>query len=359
MIISSSPVRLMTAFVAVIAALSLSACKDEKKTDTAATETPAATDTASTSEAGQEPSADNPVVAKVDGTNVLRSEVLAFIQTLPPQLQQMPPQNLFPMAVEQVVNAKIVDLKAAKGASSLTSSDEYNKRLEEAKTQILRAVYMEQEIEKNLSDARLQKAYEEFKKQQGNVEEIKARHILVKTEAEAKEVIEKLGKGEDFTALAKARSQDTGNKDSGGDLGYFTKQDMVKEFADAAFTMQKGDTSKEPVKTQFGFHVIQVEDRRMRPVPSFEDVKAGLAVEARREILNELVEGWRKSASVEMFDFNGNPVAKPGEQPAAPAPEAAAPAPGSAPEAAPASPEAAAPAAEATPETAPAQQPAN
>ena len=111
-------------------------------------------------------------------------------------------------------------------------------------------------------------------------------------------------------------SKDTANKATGGDLGYFTKDSMVKEFADAAFSMKKGETSKEPVKTQFGYHVIQVEDRRNRPAPDFETVKPQVEAQERRAILTELLESWRKKADVETFDMNGKPVeaaAKPGD----------------------------------------------
>lgn len=259
-------------------------------------------------------SADDPVVAKVDGDTILRSDVIEFMQNLPPQMKQLPPETIFPMALEQVINGKIVENKAEK--TDVASDPEVAKRMDQAKEQITRAVYVEKEIEKNLSADRVKKAYDKIVAEQGKVEEVKARHILVEKESEAKDIIKKLADGAKFEDLAKEMSKDTANKATGGDLGYFTKDSMVKEFADAAFSMKKGETSKEPVKTQFGYHVIQVEDRRNRPAPDFETVKPQVEAQERRAILTELLESWRKKADVETFDMNGKPVeaaAKPGD----------------------------------------------
>ncbi len=274
------------------------AAEETKPADTAAAEASAATE--------KQPSADDPIVAKVDGKNILRSEVIAFMKNMPPQMQQLPMENVFPIVLEQVINGKIVEEKADK--TDVANDPEVAKRMNEAKDQIVRVVYMEKEIEKNLSAERVKKAYDKFVSEQGKVEEVKARHILVDSEDTAKDIIKKIEGGAKFEDLAKEQSKDTANKSSGGDLGYFTKQDMVKEFGDAAFAMKKGDVSKAPVKTQFGWHVIQVEDRRERPVPSFETVKPALESQERREILSELLQSWRKKADVETFDVNGNPV---------------------------------------------------
>ena len=256
------------------------------------------------------PTADNPVVAKVDGVNVLRSEVVDFMKNFPAQMQQMPVETLFPIAVEQVVTAKIVDAKAAKGPS-LENDPNVLKREAEAKTQIIRAVFLEKEIEKSVTEEKMKAVYEKFKAQQGDVQEVRARHILVATEQAAKDIIAKIEAGEKFEDLAKANSTDPSNKDKGGDLGYFTKDAMVKEFADAAIAMNKDEVSKTPVKTQFGYHVIQVLDKRQRPVPSYEEVKPSAAAEVRKETLEKIVADWRKDADVETFDINGNPVPEP------------------------------------------------
>ena len=281
------------------AATSIEPAADEKAA-------PATEEATAPAEAEKTPSADDPVVAKVDGKNILRSEVLAFMKNMPPQMQQLPVETIFPVVLDQVINGKIVEEKAIK--TDVANSPEVAKRMGEAKEQIIRVVYMEDEINKNLSEARVKKAYDKFVAEQGKEEEVKARHILVDKEETAKEIIKKLDGGAKFEDLAKEMSKDTANKATGGDLGYFTQKDMVKEFGDAAFAMKKGEVSKTPVKTQFGYHIIQVEDRRTRPVPSFETVKSALETQERRALLTELLESWRKKADVETFDMNGNPI---------------------------------------------------
>lgn len=280
----------------------------------AATE-PAADDKAKTDDAEpakSEPtdavvaSADNPVVAKVDGKDVLRSDVLSFMEALPPQMKQLPPKAIFPMVLEQVVNGKIVDERVAK--TDLANDPEVAKRMEMAKAQILRAVYAEKQIDENFKDSDVKDAYDKLVKDTPKVEEAKASHILVEDEATAKEIIGKLDSGAKFADLAKEYSKDKSNASNGGDLGYFAEGDMVKEFSDAAFALKKGEYTKSPVKTQFGYHIIMLEDKRDRPAPKFEEVKGQLEGQVKRDLLNKLVDDWRKGAQVETFDFDGKPL---------------------------------------------------
>ncbi|PZP55793.1 MAG: hypothetical protein DI586_05690 [Micavibrio aeruginosavorus] len=292
----------------------MKANKDETKAiQNAALESTSQVEPAAETPVPAEPTADNPVVGTVDGVNILRSEVVAFMRNFPPQMQQMPVEQLFPIALEQVVTAKVVDARAAK-VSELQSDAEVMKRLAEAKIQIVRTVYLEKEIEKLLTPERTQKAYDKFKAEQGKIEEVHARHILVEKEETAKEIVTKLEGGAKFEDLAKEYSKDPSNKDTGGDLGYFTKETMVKEFADAAFGGKKGEVLKTPVKTQFGFHVIEILDKRNRPVPTFEEVKPALEAEERRQILNEMVEGWVKDAKVTKLNIEGKPIEKKAEE---------------------------------------------
>ncbi len=274
----------------------------------AASETAAATEPASAS--ATEPAdtnKDNPVVAIVDGNNINRSDVLDFMATLPPQMQKIPPQSIFPMVLQQVVNAKIVDEKAAK--ANIESDPEYAKQMALAKTQIIRAIYAEQQIEANYKEADTKKAYDEMVAGLPKVDEVKASHILVDDEAKAKEIIAKLDQGADFSALAKEYSKDKSNAENGGDLGYFAQADMVKEFADSAFALKKGAYTTSPVKTQFGYHVILSGDKRARPAPAYDDVKQELQAKVKRDLLNKMMEEWRNSAKVQEFDYNGEPIA--------------------------------------------------
>lgn len=269
----------------------------------------------------------NPVVATVDGKDITRVDVVRFIKMMPDQLRQLPITAVYPLALEQVINTRIVQNKAED--AGLENDPEVLAQLSMAKQQIIRAQYIERELDKEISDSDLRKKYNETIGKTPAVEEIKAAHILVESEAKAKDLIAKLKEGDDFGKLAAENSSDPGNKDKGGDLGWFAKQDMVPEFADAAFKISKGGISDAPVKTQFGWHVIKVEDKRERAKPSFEETKEMLLVEARREKLEGLLEDWKKTAKVEKFDINGKPIAEQpevapaaGEQ-SAPAPEAA------------------------------------
>lgn len=284
--------------------------------------------TASTDAAKIEPAAeavhgaDDPVVAKINGKPVYRTDVLDFIKTLPPQMQQANPKDIFPMALEQIISGKLVDEKAA--AENLDNDPVVVKRLALAKTQIVRAVYAEKAIQKEFSDDLVKKTYDDIVKKLPKVQEVHARHILVDTEAQAKDIITKLNGGAKFEDLAKEFSKDKSNSATGGDLGYFAQTDMVKEFSEAAFALKPNEYTKTPVKTQFGFHVIQSLDKRDRQPPKFEDVKSQVEGQVRRDILEKLVAEWTKAATIEKFDYDGKPVVAPAaETTATPAPDAA------------------------------------
>jgi peptidyl-prolyl cis-trans isomerase C len=137
-------------------------------------------------------------------------------------------------------------------------------------------------------------------------EEVHARHILVGTEEEAKAILEQLKGGADFATLAKEKSKDPGGKD-GGDLGYFTKAQMVPEFAEVAFKMFPGQLSN-PVKTQFGWHIIKMEDKRQKQAPPFETVKPQIEAFVVRKAQNDLVGQLRQAAKVERLDENGKVI---------------------------------------------------
>ena len=136
----------------------------------------------------------------------------------------------------------------------------------------MRDAFYDKSIKGAISEALAKGIYDDKVKMIPPEDEIEARHILVDTEEKAKELYDKVAAGEDFAKLAEANSNDPGSKADGGKLGYFSKGQMVKEFEDAAFALKKGEVSK-PVKTQFGWHVIKIEDRRAKALPTFDQVK--------------------------------------------------------------------------------------
>jgi Parvulin-like peptidyl-prolyl isomerase len=176
-----------------------------------------------------------------------------------------------------------------------------------------------------LTDEAMHKVYDEAVKQLGQEQEVHARHILIRAapgddkaskdaEDKIKAIIVRLKKGEDFTKLAAEVTEDPSGKANGGDLGYFSKEQMVPEFSDTAFKLENGQIS-EPVKTQFGWHVIKVEDKRAKPVPKFEDVKSQIEQYVTRKAQAELVTSLRASAKVEKMYKTEGPAApaKPAE----------------------------------------------
>jgi len=286
--------------------------------DTVAVESPVDSNAqASTSEAAPEATAKvdlgegleveqgNPVVATVDGKEITRVDVYRFIQTMPANIQQLPATAVYPMALEQVVNTRLVQNRAE--SANITETDAFKLEMEMAKQQLARNLYLQESVDKKISDGKLDSAYKEYIKKVPDVEERRARHILLETESKAKAVIEKLNAGGKFEELAQELS--TGPTASkGGDLGYFAEGEMVPEFSNKVYSMSKGDVTDAPVKTQFGYHVIKLEDVRKRPKPTMAQLKPALEAELRREILTELLQDWRKDAKIEQFDINGKPL---------------------------------------------------
>jgi len=247
----------------------------------------------------------NPVVAVVNDVEVKRSDVFNFISGLPEQVRQMPIQTLFPLALEQVVNNRVINVKA--GTAKLEKDPEVEQLVSQAKDQIIRNIFVDREIKGQITQKKLLKSYSRLLDEIGEVQETKARHILVQEEEEALEVITLLEGGADFIETAKEHS--TGpSAEKGGELGWFAENEMVAEFSQAAFALEPGSYTKDPIKTQFGWHIIKVEKRRQRPEPMFEVVKPQLETQLRQQVLNDLITSWQKEAKIEKYDINGDPV---------------------------------------------------
>ena len=238
--------------------------------------------------------------ATIDGQPLKGAEVKEFVQRLPAPLQQVPAQNanqLLEMIVHQMVNDRLVGKQAA--ADKLEENAEVKRRVSEAKEQIIRDYFVEKRLEGKITDAQVKKKYDEMVASMPTELEVRARHILVEDEKLANELIDKLKKGEKFEDLAKEHSKDP-TKDNGGDLGYFVKSAMVPEFGDAVFSMKKGDISQKPVKTQFGWHVIKVEDSRPQQKPTFDQVKDRIRAQLGEEQIRSLVDELRGKSKVEV-----------------------------------------------------------
>jgi peptidyl-prolyl cis-trans isomerase C len=262
------------------------------------------------------PAGEDPVVAKVNGAEIRRSEVTRTIASLPPQVQQMPPQMIFPAVIDQIINGKLVAEAGYK--ANVQNDPEVAERLK--RERIVQELYLTREVQKRITAERLQESYNKFKEENPPQDEVKASHILVESEDVAKSIIADIKKGGDFAKIAGEKSTDKAAA-QGGDLGYFTKDQMVEPFANAAFAMKPGDVSQTPVQTQFGWHVIKVVDRRQSTPPTFEEVQEQLRSQVSEQVIGELVEDLRGKAKVERFQMDGSPI------PEAPAPGTVTPAP--------------------------------
>jgi len=263
--------------------------------------------------------AQDPVVARINGSEIHRSEVLAARQMLPAQVQQIPFEQVYPQLLDTLVTNMLAAQAGRK--QKLADDPEVKKRMQWAQDQIIEEVYLRRYVTAAISDDKIKARYEQFVKEQKPQDQVNAKHILVKTEDEAKSIIEDLKKGGDFAAIAKEKSNDPGTKAAGGDLGWFTKDEMVPEFADAAFKLQKGQYTETPVKTQFGYHVILLVDRRTAPPPSMEEARQQVVALLQRELLDRKVKELRTGAKVEMFNLDGSKATgAPAVAPAAPKP---------------------------------------
>ena len=272
------------------------------------------------------PVAKDPVVARVNGFDIYRSDVEDALRNLPPQARQQPVEKLYNAVLDNMIGTTLV----AQAARRAKVQDEpaVKRTLGLVQDQVLSQLYFQRLVEKSVTEAKLKAAYEKYLKTAPPREEVNARHILLATEAEAKAVIEQLKKGADFAALAKEKSADPAGRASGGELGWFTKDEMVPEIADAAFKLKKGEFTETPVKTQFGWHVVKVEDRRKAAPPTFEQIRQQLFNQLAREVAAEKMKELKTAAKVEVFNPDGT---KPGAPPAAAPTHSQAPALGGAP----------------------------
>ena len=285
--------------------------------------------------ASAEPARDpDTVLATVGDNKVTERELQIAKDAFASELTNVPEAQQRSVLIDAVVNMEL--LAQAARDENLDQGPDFDARAEFLRLQALRNLYVEHAIVNGLTDAELQDGYQSLVvKAHKPVPQVRARHILVDTKEEAEKIIEELKGGADFAELAKQSKDPSGQ--NGGDLGFFGAGQMVPEFEKAAFALEPGQITQEPVKSQFGWHVIKVEEKRMSEPPSFAEVEAQLRNYLMRQKFETILAGLRDKYPVEIVD-----------QPAAPAAPEAAPA---APEAAPATPGAA-------PETpAPAEQP--
>lgn len=237
-------------------------------------------------------------VARVNGADITEAE-LAFAEAeVGSEIAGLPVESRRRVLLEYLIEAHL--FAEAAGKNQLGSGKDFEDRVAYYKLRALRDTFYEKKVREAVTEAQAKAAYEDQIAKLKPEPEVRARHILVKTEQEAKDLAKQLKGGADFNELAK-KSSDGPSAQTGGDLGYFSRGQMVKPFEDAAFTLQPGQIS-DPIQTEFGWHVIKVEDKRNRPLPSFEEVKDQLMASLIQNQLKTVVQSLRGSAKVDIVD---------------------------------------------------------
>jgi peptidyl-prolyl cis-trans isomerase C len=254
--------------------------------------------------AGAAAAADPKVLAKIDGVPITEDDVNDALEDigpgLPPKLDGPARQRY---ALDYLIDMRLVAKKAA--ADKMDATPAFARKLAYYHDKLAMEALLTDVATKAATDEAEHKAYDEAAKAQPPVPEIHARHILLPTEAEAKAALARIKNGEDFAKVAAELSKDPAGE--GGDLGWFTKDRMVPEFADAAFKLEPGQVS-DPVKTQFGWHIIKVEGKRMKTFPTFEQVKDQAARYVIQKAQSELIAKLREGAKVERTEPEAAPA---------------------------------------------------
>ncbi|GEN63361.1 hypothetical protein AOE01nite_15850 [Acetobacter oeni] len=286
---------------------------------------PPASSAAPAAAPAQQPPADpNLVVATVDGNKITLGDIRQSAANMPQQLRQLPPNMIFPMLVNQAVDQKAIQIVAHK--ANLETDPEVRAAMAAAANNALQTAWLSRQVTPTLTDTAIHDYYLKNYANKPPEKEVHARHILVKTEAEAQDVIKKLKAGEAFGPLAEKLSIDKGSaKNNGGDLGWFKKGDMVPAFSDAAFAMQPNTFSQTPVKSQFGYHVIQILDTRTAPIPKEDEVKDKIRQQLIQQGVRSAVEKATSEVKIVRFGPDGKPIPE-NAQPALPGTPTAAPA---------------------------------
>ena len=243
--------------------------------------------------------ADDPVVATVGSLEIHQSELDLAVQNLDPQLAQLPDEQKKVAALSGAIDVKLLASGAL--AEGIKDTEDFKKRMAYIGDRELHNAYFRKHVVDATTPEEVKARYDKEVASLPKQQEVHARHILVKTEDEAKAVIADLDKGKDFAEIAKEKSQDS-NKDDGGDLGWFGPGRMVPEFEEAAFALDKGQYTKTPVKTQLGYHVIKIEDKRDAAPPPLEQVQDQVKQLVMRDKYVALIEKAKADQKVDIKD---------------------------------------------------------
>jgi len=244
----------------------------------------------------------NPIVARVNGVEIFQNDILRAKRLLPEKYSQSPLELMFPTLLNSLIDSQLTAEYARD--KNMHKTDEFKRDMVRIERQVLQRIALSMAINNNVTTEAIRKRFNEVKAELGG-KEVRARHILLKTEDEAIRVIGELDAGANFAKLAVERSIGP-SAGSGGDLGYFGRGQMVPAFEKAAFELEKGVYSSMPIKTQFGWHIILNEGIKKAPQPTFEEATPGIRNELSQKAATELLDKLRKDAEIERFNFDGS-----------------------------------------------------
>ena len=241
----------------------------------------------------------DPVVARVNGVDIKQSDLALAEEDLGADIQAAAPD----VKREQLIAylADIIMVTQAAEKKSLGDNPDFKRRLAFLRNKLLMGFGLQEEAKSAITDEALHQTYDEAVKSQGGQEEVRARHILVDSKDKAREIFEKIAHGSHFAQLAKEHSKDPGSKDQGGELGFFKRGQMVPPFEEAAFRLKKGEVG-EPFESQFGWHIVRVDDRRQRAAPAFETVKDRVVASMIHQKAQQIATDLRGKAQIEYID---------------------------------------------------------
>ena len=240
------------------------------------------------------------VVATVEGKPISAEDLALAEQDLDPQFARLPVEQRRAAALSAIIEIRLMAAEAEK--AGYADSEDFARRMAFLRDRSLHGAYVEKNIAEAVTEEEVRARYDKEVAGATPTNEVRARHILVKTKEEADAIVKQLDEGGDFEAIAKEKSSDPGSGAQGGDLGYFAQGQMVPEFEKAAFALEVGAFTKEPVQSQFGFHVIKLEDKRVQQPPAFDQVKDQVRSVVLREKYFQTVTDLRKKADVQIDD---------------------------------------------------------
>jgi peptidyl-prolyl cis-trans isomerase C len=240
------------------------------------------------------------VIATVNDQDITEADLALAESDLDPQFSRLPPEQRRAAALSAVIEIRLLSEKAA--ANGVDKQPDFQRRMEFLKQRALHSALVESDVAAKVTDEEIRARYDKEIAATPPTNEVHARHILVKTKEEADAIIKQLDGGTKFEDLANQHTTDPSGKTSGGDLGYFGPGQMVPEFEKAAFALEVGAYTKQPVQSQFGFHVIKVEDKRAQQPPAFDQVKDQFRSVVLREKYVQLVKSLRSDAKIDISD---------------------------------------------------------